>query len=101
MFQDRIAGSLEHFATHRYKRWIEWGIDNRYTTLSIALAMMIIMGGLMASGRVVFQFFPAVSGNNVVARVVMPEGYPLAGTQAVIEKIQASAAETRDSRCRA
>ena len=56
---------------------------------------MIIMGGLMASGRVVFQFFPAVSGNNVVARVVMPEGYPLAGTQAVIEKIQASAAETR------
>ncbi|MEE3095586.1 MAG: efflux RND transporter permease subunit, partial [Pseudomonadota bacterium] len=94
-FQDRIAGSLEHFATHRYKRWIEWGIDNRYTTLSIALAMMVIMGGLMASGRVVFQFFPAVSGNNVVARVVMPEGYPLAGTQAVIEKIQASAAETR------
>ena len=94
-FQDRIAGSLEHFATHRYKRWIEWGIDNRYTTLSIALAMMVIMGGLIVSGRVVFQFFPAVSGNNVVARVVMPEGYPLAGTQAVIEKIQASAAETR------
>ncbi|MGB0222893.1 MAG: efflux RND transporter permease subunit, partial [Luminiphilus sp.] len=47
------------------------------------------------SGRVVFQFFPAVAGNNVVARVVMPEGYPLAGTQAVIAKIQASAAETR------
>jgi multidrug efflux pump subunit AcrB len=94
-FQDRIAGSLEHFATHRYKRWIVWGIDNRYTTLSVALAMMIIMGGLMASGRVSFQFFPAISGNNVVARVVMPEGYPLAGTQAVVEKLQASAAETR------
>ena len=93
--QDRIAGSLESFATRRYKRWIEWGIDNRYTTLSIALAMMVIMGGLIASGRVVFQFFPAVAGNNVVARVVMPEGYPLEGTQAVIEKIQASAAETR------
>ena len=93
--QDRIAGSLESFATRRYKRWIEWGIDNRYTTLSIALAMMVIMGGLIASGRVVFQFFPAVAGNNVVARVVMPEGYPLEGTQAVIEKLQASAAETR------
>ena len=57
--------------------------------------MMVIMAGFMASGRVVFQFFPAVSGNNVVARVVMPEGYPLAGTQAVLEKLQASAAETR------
>jgi len=94
-FQDRIAGSLEHFARHRYKRWIEWGIDNRYTTLSIALAMMIVMGGTIASGRVIFQFFPSISGNNVVARVVMPEGYPLAGTQAVLEKIQQSAAETR------
>ena len=70
-------------------------IDHRYTTLSIALAMMIVMGGMMTSGRVVFQFFPSVSGNNVVARVVMPEGYPLAGTQAVVEKIQASAVETR------
>ena len=95
VFQDRIAGSLEHFATHRYKGWIEWGIDNRYTTLAAALAMMVIMAGFMASGRVVFQFFPAVSGNNVVARVVMPEGYPLAGTQAVVQKLQASAAETR------
>ena len=57
--------------------------------------MMVIMAGFMASGRVVFQFFPAVSGNNVVARVVMPEGYPLAGTQAVVEKLQVSAAETR------
>ena len=93
--QDRIAGSLGHFASHRYKPWIEWAIDHRYTTLSIALAMMIVMGGMMASGRVVFQFFPSVSGNNVVARVVMPEGYPLAGTQAVVEKIQASAVETR------
>jgi len=50
---------------------------------------------MMASGRVVFQFFPSVSGNNVVARIVMPEGYPLAGTQAVVAQVQASAKETR------
>ena len=94
-FQDKIAGSLEYFATHHYKRWIEWGVDRRYTTLSVAVAIMIIMAGTIASGRIVFQFFPAVSGNNVVARVVMPEGYPLTGTQAVVEQIQASAQETR------
>lgn len=94
-FQDRIAGSLEHFSHTHYRRWIEWGIDNRYTTLAIAFAMMIVMAGMMASGRVVFQFFPSVSGNNVVARIVMPEGYPLAGTQAVVAQVQASAKETR------
>jgi len=94
-FQDRIAGSLEYFSQTHYRRWIEWGIDNRYTTLAIAFAMMIVMAGMMASGRVVFQFFPSVSGNNVVARIVMPEGYPLAGTQAVVAQVQASAKETR------
>jgi multidrug efflux pump subunit AcrB len=94
-FQDRIAGSLEHFAHTHYKGWIEWGIENRYTTFAIALALMIVMGGMMASGRVVFQFFPSVSGNNVVARVVMPEGYPLAGTQAIVRKLQASGEATR------
>lgn len=94
-FQDRIAGSLEHFSHTHYRRWIEWGIDNRYTTLAIALGMMIVMGGMMASGRVVFQFFPSVTGNNVVARIVMPEGYPLAGTQAIVAQVQASAEETR------
>ena len=36
-----------------------------------------------------------LSGNNVVARVVMPEGYPLAGTQAIVKQIQASGEATR------
>ena len=94
-FQDRIAGSLERFSQNTYRRWIEWGIEHRYTTLAVALGMMIVMGGMMASGRVVFQFFPSVSGNNVVARVVMPEGYPLAGTQAIVKQIQASGEATR------
>ena len=57
--------------------------------------MLIVMGGMLASGRIVFQFFPAVSGNNVVARVVMPEGYPLSGTQAIVHELQASAAKVR------
>jgi len=95
LFQDRIASSLQHFAQNRYKGWIEWGVDHRYTTLSIALGLMIVMAGMAASGRLVFQFFPSVSGNNVVARVVMPEGYPLSGTQAIVAELQASAARTR------
>ncbi|MAV74111.1 MAG: cobalt-zinc-cadmium resistance protein [Halieaceae bacterium] len=94
-FQDRISGSLEHFAENRYRPWIDWAIRQRYTVLALGLAMLIVMGGMLASGRIVFQFFPAVSGNNVVARVVMPEGYPLSGTQAIVHKLQASAAKVR------
>ena len=94
-FQDRISGSLEHFAENRYRPWIDWAIRQRYTVFALGLAMLIVMGGMLASGRIVFQFFPAVSGNNVVARVVMPEGYPLSGTQAIVHELQASAAKVR------
>lgn len=95
-FQDRIAGSLEHFAKNRYHPWIDWAIRQRYTVFALGLGMLIVMGGMLASGRIVFQFFPAVSGNNVVARVVMPEGYPLSGTQAIVHELQASAAKVRN-----
>ena len=94
-FQDRISGSLEYFAENRYRPWIDWAIRQRYTVFALGLAMLIVMGGMLASGRIVFQFFPAVSGNNVVARVVMPEGYPLSGTQAIVHELQASAAKVR------
>ena len=94
-FQDRISGSLENFAQNRYRPWIDWAIRQRYTVFALGLAMLIVMGGMLASGRIVFQFFPAVSGNNVVARVVMPEGYPLSGTQAIVHELQASAAKVR------
>ena len=94
-FQDRISGSLENFAQNRYRPWIDWAIHQRYTVFALGLAMLIVMGGMLASGRIVFQFFPAVSGNNVVARVVMPEGYPLSGTQAIVHELQASAAKVR------
>lgn len=93
--QDRIAGSLESFSSNHYRRWIVWGIDNRYTTLAVALALIIVMSGLFFSGRVVLQFFPAVSGNNVVARLVMPEGYPVDATAKALAQLQASAEKTR------
>ena len=56
---------------------------------------MLITGATLASGRLVFQFFPSVSGNNVVAHVAMPEGYPITSTKKVLETLQTSAALTR------
>jgi len=94
-FQDRISGSLERFANDHYSQVVRWSIDNRYTVLSAALGMMLITGATLASGRLVFQFFPSVSGNNVVAHVAMPEGYPITSTKKVLETLQASAALTR------
>jgi multidrug efflux pump subunit AcrB len=94
-FQERISGSLEWFASVHYRQWIQWSLLNRYTVLSIALAMILILGAILSSGRIVFQFFPAVAGNNVVAHVSMPEGYPLSGTKRALATLQTSAEKVR------
>jgi len=91
-FQDRVVKSLENFATGRYKRWLILGLQYRYITLSIALAIMVIMGGMLASGRVLFQFFPSVAGDLLIARLVLPEGYPIEETKTLVAEIQAAAA---------
>ncbi len=95
-FQDRLSGSLERFSDFRYRQVVQWSIENRYAVLSVALGMMIITGATLASGRLIFQFFPSVSGNSVVAHVAMPEGYPIASTKQVLAALQASAAKTRE-----
>jgi multidrug efflux pump subunit AcrB len=95
-FQDRISSALENFSAHRYRRVVQWSIENRYAVLSVALGMMIITGATLASGRLIFQFFPSVSGNSVVAHVAMPEGYPITSTKQVLATLQASAAKTRE-----
>jgi len=91
-FQDRVVKSLENFATGRYKRWLILGLQYRHITLSIALAIMVVMGGMLASGRVLFQFFPSVAGDLLIARLVLPEGYPIEETKTLVAEIQAAAA---------
>ncbi|MEQ8746694.1 efflux RND transporter permease subunit [Pyruvatibacter sp.] len=68
-----------HFARFRdgvFKRIVTASFDQRYTTVSIALAALILCIGLMASGRVGFQFFPSPEGETVNASVVFAPGTP-------------------------
>lgn len=94
--QEKLSGALEEFSITHYKKAVEWSVTNRYIVLSVALGMMLIMGATLASGRLVFQFFPSVAGNNVVARLVMPEGYPLTGTKDALGVLQQAAQRVRE-----
>ena len=94
--QEKLSGALEAFSATHYKAAVDWSIHYRYVVLSVALGMMMIMAATLASGRLVFQFFPSVAGNNVIARVVMPEGYPLAGTKRVLAELQRAAERVRE-----
>lgn len=62
-------------------------IDYRYITVGVALAMLVLSIGLIATGTVKFKAFPDLQGNTVDARVLLPQGTPLAETEKVMDTI--------------
>ena len=68
-------------------RMADTAIDFRYVTVGIALAMLVFSIGLIATGTVKFKAFPDLEGNTVDARILLPQGTPLAETERVISTI--------------
>ncbi len=68
-------------------RLADIAIDYRYITVGIALAMLVLSVGLIATGTVKFKAFPDLEGNSVDARVLLPQGTPLSETERVMSTI--------------
>ncbi|MEE9422482.1 MAG: efflux RND transporter permease subunit [Gammaproteobacteria bacterium] len=69
----------------------------RYITVGIALAMLVLSIGLIATGTVKFKAFPDLEGNNFEARILQPQGTPLAETERVVGVLLASLDKTNQA----
>ncbi len=94
-FQGKIAGGLEYFSEHGYRRALRKVLKYRYAAWAAATGVIIITVGLLMSGRVVFQFMPAVEGDVVYGTVQMPPGVPGYVTEEAITILQEKAEELR------
>ncbi len=93
--QARLSEKLDRFAVNRFKPMVRLSIEYRYATLAVGVAILLIALGALLSGRVLFQFFPALEGTRLYASVVMPEGTPIETTQAVVQRIEDSAEQLK------
>lgn len=59
----------------------------RYIVVGGAIALLIASVGLMASGTLKFKGFPDIEGNNLDARILMPQGTPLKRTEEVVDQL--------------
>ncbi|MDK1023588.1 MAG: efflux RND transporter permease subunit [Gammaproteobacteria bacterium] len=91
--QGRFSDGLAHVANEIYKPMLMKSLEWRWLTWSIAMAVLIIALALILSGRVIFQFFPAVEGDRVYATLIMPEGVKVDLTERGIKQIEDAAAE--------
>ncbi len=99
-----LAHALEHLEPKQVGRvrcWfdarIEWVRENmfgrvvdtllkwRYLWIGCVVGMFLIALGLFTGGVMKFEAMPAMDGNVIVARVLMPPGTPLEKTEDVVE----------------
>jgi len=90
-FQEKISGALEHFAQNSYRNRVTAAVRARYVTVACGAGAMILVLAMIVSERVIFQFFPAVTGDDLYARIELPEGTPLATTLEATARLEAAA----------
>ncbi|MHC4873724.1 MAG: efflux RND transporter permease subunit, partial [Planctomycetota bacterium] len=74
-----------------YGPMVTWALRNRYISISIAVAIMIITAGYVGSGRMGREVMPRVESDYAVVSVALPFGSPVAATEQVRDQLIASA----------
>ena len=94
--QSYLSNGLETIATDYYQPAVTKAIEWRYVSLALGIGILVITLALFASGRMVFQFFPAVEGTRLYSTLTMPEGTPIKETARAVAIIERAAEQLRD-----
>jgi len=87
----RFDGAVQRFIEHRYGPTVDFALRWRYPVAVSSLAFLIVVAGLLASGRPRFVFFPSLDADTVQATLTMPQGTSYERTAEVVARIEAAA----------
>ena len=90
-FQSVFADALTNFAKNKYQPFLIKTLEWRWVTWAVGTAVLILAIALIISGRVIFQFFPAVEGDRIYATLTMPEGINVEETRAGAKQLEDAA----------
>ena len=82
---------------HRVADVAQLAMHYKYLTVGAALMMMIFSVGIVATGTVKFKAFPDMEGQSLEARVLLPQGTPLAETIRVVGILRDALEETNET----
>jgi len=92
-------GFEEAFARLRERGFgplLDRAVDYRYLTLGLVLMLLILAVAMPVGGKLKFVAFPELDGDVVEARVLLPQGTPLARTEQVVQELEAALARVNE-----
>jgi len=87
-FQDAVAVRLNYFIQNNYRNFLEKSLKNRYTTVSLFVALFILCVGLIGGNVIRFEFFPNVPSDFIQARLAMSDGVSFDERNAALERME-------------
>lgn len=91
-FERGLAWTREKLLGRAVDAVVTW----RYLFLGGVLAIFLISIGMLAGGWVKFKAFPDIDGDVLEARILLPQGTPLARTEALANQLTTALAEIND-----
>ncbi|TLM77775.1 efflux RND transporter permease subunit [Microbulbifer harenosus] len=91
--QKMIARSLDRFVEKRFKPALDLCVRHRYITIAISVAILIVMTGYAASGRMGFTLMPKVERDSGRVEVTFPPGTAEAQLDRARKQIMSAADE--------
>ena len=75
---------FEYLKVNLFGSSLRKAVQYRYLTLGITLMLMIFAIAMPAAGKLKFVGFPKIDGDIIEARVLLPQGTPLARTEEIV-----------------
>ncbi len=89
-WQQSFARGFSHFVNTRYRRFLDVCLTHRYITLSVALAVFVVVGGYGLSGHMGMIMMPEVAADEIECGIRLPVGTTPDQAARVAEEVTAS-----------
>jgi multidrug efflux pump subunit AcrB len=91
LIQDRVSNAVKRVRDEYFAPAVKQAVRFRYLTLLGGIGLLVLAGGLVATGAVRFIFFPSLEADNMRAELEFPIGTPFAVTQEAAQRLVAGA----------
>ncbi|MBE0501895.1 MAG: efflux RND transporter permease subunit [Desulfuromonadales bacterium] len=89
----RFSTFLDRFVSGPFLRALEFNLHNRYLSVAVGVAALVLTIGVVRGGVIKFTFMPEVEGDQISATIQMHQGVPIEETTRVVQSVESAARE--------
>ncbi len=83
-----LSKKMTSFIQDRYQPFLRSALANRWLTVGVGVALLILTAGIVAGGHVPFTSFPSVDSDIVRVEATLPYGVSLDDSRMVLDSLQ-------------